>query len=136
MKTDIWGTVNLPSPGIEFHDVVRHRMPFPPFQFLAEMLCIDVELLGKHMGISSELLSNAMTVGFFSVRESRRLYGLIFALQASCELFEGDVQAAGAFLCSPLGCFNSKTPLEMLITEEGASAVIDLIGQLEHGVLT
>ncbi|SDU91051.1 putative toxin-antitoxin system antitoxin component, TIGR02293 family [Pseudomonas vancouverensis] len=128
--------MNLPSPGIEFHDVVRHRMPFPSFRFLAEMLCIDEDLLGKRMGMSSALLSNATTVGFFPLSESRRLYGLIVALQASCELFEGDVQAAGVFLRSPLRCFNSNAPLEMLITEEGASAVIDLIGQLEHGVLT
>lgn len=54
MKTDIWGAVDLPSPGIEFHNVVRRRMPFPSFQLLAEMLCIDEELLSKHMGISSE----------------------------------------------------------------------------------
>lgn len=136
MKTDIWVTVNLPSPGIELHDVVRRRMPFPSLQFLAEILCIDEEMLSKHMGISSELLSKATTVGFFSLCESRRLYGLIVALQASCELFEGDVQAARAFLLSPLRYFNSKAPLEMLVTEEGANAVIDLIGQLEHGVLT
>lgn len=136
MQADIWVTVNLPSPGVELHDVVRRRMPFPSFQFLAEMLCIDEELLGKHMGISSELLSNATAAGFFSVCESIRLYGLIVALQASCELFEGDVQAANAFLRSPLRCFKSKAPLEMLITEEGASAVIDLIGRLEHGIPT
>jgi putative toxin-antitoxin system antitoxin component (TIGR02293 family) len=136
MKIDIWVTVNLPSPSIELHDVVRRRMPFPSYQLLAEMLCIDEELLGKHMGISSELMSNAAAVGFFSLCESRRLYGLIVALQASCELFEGDVQEAKAFLRSPLRCFKSKAPMEMLITEEGASAVIDLIGRLEHGVPT
>lgn len=136
MKTDIWCSVNLPSPGIELPGVVRRRMPFPSFQLLAEMLCIDEELLGKHMGISSELLSNATVAGFFSVCESRRLYGLIVALQASCELFEGDVQAARSFLQSPLRCFSSKTPLEMLVTEVGASAVIDLIGRLEHGIPT
>lgn len=136
MKTDIWVTVNLPSPGTELHDVIRRRMPFPSFRFLAEMLCIDEDLLGKRMGISSELLSNATTVGFFSLWESRRLYGLIVALQASFELFEGDAQAARAFLRSPLRCFNSKAPLEMLITEEGTSAVIDLIGRLEHGIPT
>lgn len=136
MKTDIWGTVNLPSPGVELHDVVRCRILFLSFQLLAEMLCIDEELLSKHMGISSELLSNATAAGFFPVCESRRLYGLIVALQASCELFEGDVQAARSFLQSPLRCFNSKTPWEMLITEEGASAVIDLICRLEHGIPT
>jgi putative toxin-antitoxin system antitoxin component (TIGR02293 family) len=136
MKTDIWGTVNLPSSGIELHDVVRRRMPFSSFQSLAEMLCIDEEMLGKHMCISSELLSNARTVGFFYLCENRLLYGLIVALQTSCELFEGDVQAVMSFLQSPLCCFNSKTPLEMLVTEEGTSAVIDLIGRLEHGVPT
>lgn len=136
MKTDIWVTINLASPGGEFHDVVRRRMPFPTFRFLAEKLCLDEDLLGKCMGMFSELMSSATTIGFFPLCESRRLYGLIVALQASYELFEGDVQAAGAFLRTPLRCFNSKAPLEMLITEEGASAVIDLIGQLEHGVLT
>ncbi len=125
MKTDIWVTVNLPSPSIELHDVVRRRMPFSSFRSLAEMLCIDEEMLGKRKGISSELLSNTTTEGFFSLCESKRLYGLIVALQASW-----------AFLRSPLRCFNSKAPLEMLTTEEGACAVIDLIGQLEHGVIS
>lgn len=136
MKIDIWGAVNSPLSGIELRDVVLRGMPFSSFQSLAEMLCIDEEMLGKLIGISSELLLNATTVGFFSLCESRRLYGLVVALQASCELFEGDVQAARDFLRSPLRCFNSKAPLEMLNTEEGASTVIDLIGQLEHGVLT
>lgn len=136
MKIDIWSTVNLPLSGIELRDVVLRGMPFSSFQSLAEMLCIDEEMLGKHIGISSELLSNATTEGFFSLCESRRLYGLVVALQASCELFEGDVQAAMSFLQSPMRCFNSKTPLEMLVTEEGTSAVIDLIGRLEHGIPT
>lgn len=123
MQTDIWVTVNLASPSVERHNVVQRCMPFPSFQLLAEILCIDEELLSKHMGISSELLSNATAAGVFPVCESRRLYGLIVALQASCELFEGDVQAARSFLRSPLRCFNSKTPWEVLIAEEGASAV-------------
>lgn len=74
LNTDIWVTANLPSPGIGLHDVVRRRMPFPSFQFLAEMLCIDEELLGKHMRISSELLSNPKTVGFFCARADVCMY--------------------------------------------------------------
>ncbi|WP_202368183.1 antitoxin Xre/MbcA/ParS toxin-binding domain-containing protein [Pseudomonas sp. MWU318] len=136
MKTDMWVTVNLPSPGIELHDVVRRRMPFTLFQSLAEMWGMAEGILSEHMAISYERLSKAMTAGFFSVWESRRLYGLIVALQACCELFEGDVQAAMSFLQSPLRCFDSKTPLETLVTEEGRSAVIDLIGRLEHGIPT
>lgn len=65
MNTDIWVIVNRPSPGIELQDVVRRRMPFSSFQSLVGMLGMDEGMLGKHMGISSEILSNATTVGFF-----------------------------------------------------------------------
>lgn len=97
---------------------------------------MDEGMLGKHMGHFIRNLVECYDCRFFSMCESRRLYGLIVALQASCELFEGDVQAARSFLCLPLRCFNSKSPLEMLITQEGTSAVIDLIGRLEHGIPT
>lgn len=48
-KTDIWATVNLPSLGIELHDVVRRRILFFFFSFflfpsLSEMLCVDEEM--------------------------------------------------------------------------------------------
>lgn len=43
MQTDLWDTVNSPSPGIELYAIVRLIMPSPSFQSLAEMLSIDEE---------------------------------------------------------------------------------------------
>lgn len=66
--------------------------------------------------------------------ESRNLAALIRVLYAAYGLFEGDVQAVRLFLTSPARSLNSKTPLEVLSLEEGAIAVIDLIGRIENGI--
>lgn len=111
-------------------------MHYAPFQSLAIMLGVDEETFGGDLRISPELISKRAKTGFFSLRESKRLYALIAVVQASCDLFEGDVQAAATFLRSPSRGFNSKSPLEMLLTGGNSSAVIDLIGRLEHGIPT
>ena len=111
-------------------------MLYAPFQSLANILGVDEETLGGGLWISPELLSKRAKTELFSLRESKRLYALIAVVQASCDLFEGDVQAAATFLRSSSWAFNSKSPLEMLLTGGNSSAVIDLIGRLEHGIPT
>ncbi|WP_150658062.1 antitoxin Xre/MbcA/ParS toxin-binding domain-containing protein [Pseudomonas fluorescens] len=136
MKPDIWVSPHSPSADIEPHDSARGQMPFSSFHHLADMLRMDDETLGMCIKIPPEKLSRRAKTGLFSLRESQCIYALITAVDASCELFEGDVQAAATFLRSPARHFNSKTPLEMLITGGDSSAVIDLIGRLEHGIPT
>ena len=134
MKTDIWIALRLPLPGTEFHNSIRHKMPYASFDRLADTLFIDGESLGRCLGISPKTLLNGAKTGHFSSRESERLYTLIAVLQASCQLFEGDVQTASRFLISPLRGLNSRAPLEVLRTMGGAGDVVDLIGRLENGI--
>lgn len=134
MKTDIWATLHLPSPGIELHDSIRRKMPYASFDLLAGALFMDGEALGRCLGIAPKTLLNGAKTGHLSSRESERLYALIVVLKASCELFEGDVQAACRFLISPLRGLNSKTLLGMLRKGSEDSAVIELIGRLENGI--
>ncbi|MHC8378493.1 antitoxin Xre/MbcA/ParS toxin-binding domain-containing protein [Pseudomonas sp. MDT1-16] len=135
MRTDIWAALHVSSPGSELHDLPRRQISHSSFQALADLLCLDEETLGMYLGISAETLMKRAKKGFFSVRESTRLDSLIGVVQSSAELFEGDVQAAAAFLRSPSRAFNSKAPLEMLDAGGDAGAVIDLIGRLEHGIV-
>lgn len=136
MRTDIWAALHVSSPGSEVHDFARRQIPLSSFQPLADMLCMDEETLGMYLGISAETLVKRAKTGLFSLRESKRLYALIALLQAASELFGGDTQAAATFLRSPSRSFNSRAPSEMLDARGDASAVIDLIGRLEHGVIT
>lgn len=135
MRTDIWAAVRVSLPGNELHDFPRRQISYSSFQALADLLCVDEKTLGMYLGISAETLVKRAKTGLFSVRESTRLDALITVVQSSVELFEGDVEAAATFLRSPSRAFNSKAPLEMLDAGGDASAVIDLIGRLEHGIV-
>ncbi|KAB0483855.1 putative toxin-antitoxin system antitoxin component, TIGR02293 family [Pseudomonas reinekei] len=126
--------LNLPSADALDHDFVGHCLPLSLFEQVAEVLSLDGKILGKYLAIPTCTLSRTAGAGHLSVSESRKLAALIRMLYAACSLFEGDVQASRVFLTSPARSLNSKTPLETLSTEEGAIAVTDLIGRLEHGI--
>lgn len=136
MRTDILAALGLPSPGTQHHDLACRRMHYASFQSLADILDVDEETLGRGLRISPELLSRRAKARLFSLRESKRFHALIVVVQASCDLFEGDIQAAVTVLRSPSPGFNSKAPLEMLDARGHTGAVIDLIGRLEHCVVT
>lgn len=51
-------------------------------------------------------------------------------------MFEGDKNAAVAWLKRPAKALGGSTPLDYLDTAAGAEAVHDLITRLEHGVIT
>ena len=53
-----------------------------------------------------------------------------------CTLFEGDNAAALRWLTAPRKALEGKTPLAYARTELGAREVEDLIGRLEHGVIS
>lgn len=55
-------------------------------------------------------------------------------IDASIELFCGDVNSAMRFLYQPALALGGKTPISMLDTPAGVQAVLHLIGKLEHGV--
>ena len=126
--------LNLPLPDAMDHDFVEHCLPFSLFEQVAEVLSLGSEILGKYLAIPARTLSRTAVAGHLSVSESRKLAALISMLYAAYGLFEGDVQAVRLFLTSPARSLNSKTPLEVLSTEEGAIAVTDLIGRLESGI--
>ncbi|RAI70845.1 toxin-antitoxin system, antitoxin component [Pseudomonas fluorescens] len=69
-----------------------------------------------------------------STVESDQIYALVTLLNAAIELFEGDPFAVRQWMKSPARGLNSRAPLDMMATRLETQAVIDVIGQLEHGV--
>ena len=66
--------------------------------------------------------------------ESDRLLRFSRLFGKTLELFEGDVDAARAWLSSPLAALGGARPIELAQTEPGTGDVDDLIGRLEHGI--
>ena len=79
-------------------------------------------------------LARRKVVGKLSPEESERLLRLSNIFEKAVGLFEGNVEAAVAWLRSPKRALGYKAPLTYLRTEIGARQVEDLIGSLEHGV--
>jgi putative toxin-antitoxin system antitoxin component (TIGR02293 family) len=56
-------------------------------------------------------------------------------MEAAESLFEGDRGKALEWLNKPARALGGNPPATFLTTAVGAQAVIDLIGQIEHGVV-
>ncbi|MCF5860067.1 antitoxin Xre/MbcA/ParS toxin-binding domain-containing protein [Aeromonas veronii] len=71
-----------------------------------------------------------------SAKQSVRLYIFVRIFDAALRLFNGDVSSAIQWLKSPSRALGDESPIQMLSTPPGAEAVMDLIGQIEHGVIS
>ena len=88
------------------------------------------------VGIPERTLARRKSKGKFTPEESERLLRLGTVFEQAVELFEGDNAAALRWLTAPRKALEGKTPLAYARTELGAREVEDLIGRLEHGVIS
>jgi putative toxin-antitoxin system antitoxin component (TIGR02293 family) len=88
------------------------------------------------VGIPERTLARRRSKGKFTPEESERLLRLGTVFEQAVELFEGDNAAALRWLTAPRKALEGKTPLAYARTELGAREVEDLIGRLEHGVVS
>ena len=72
----------------------------------------------------------------FSPDQSGRIYMLIRVLSAASTLLRDDPARLVQWLETPAKALGGRKPAEMTTTVAGAEAVLNLIGQLEHGVIT
>lgn len=126
----------LPSRGSKLHECIRNGLPFTFLEQLSIKAGIEMRVLSLGLGMSRSTLARREKSGRFTCAESDRLYSLTTVLDAAYELLEGDVLAVRNWMISPARGLARKAPLQMLRTRVETQAVLDLIGRLEHGVLT
>ena len=62
------------------------------------------------------------------------MYGVVLALDAALSLQENDAVMALSWLHRPAWSLGGVAPADLLTTPMGVQAVVDLVGQVEHGV--
>ena len=105
-----------------------------------------LERLRSNVGLSREALADLVQIkprtldrrkgGRLRPEESDRLLRAARVFGGTIALFEGDADAARAWLSSPQRALGGAVPLEMARTEVGAREVESLVGRLEHGVFS
>ncbi len=117
-------------------EAIRQGFPVTVVDRLAKELEIPLQRLLRIIALPSATLARRRAKKRLSPQESDRLYRVVAAWAAALRLFEGDADAARRWLNEPARALGGRTPLENLDTEAGADEVRDLIGRLEHGVVT
>ena len=95
---------------------------------------LPVTEIASLIEVPQRTLARRRVVGRLSSEESERLLRLSRIFEKAVALFEGNVDAAIAWLKEPKRALGDKSPLTYSRTELGARQVEDLIGGLEHGV--
>lgn len=69
-----------------------------------------------------------------STRSGEILYHLVEVLDALLELYDGHIEGALQWLTSPNLTIASERPVDLLVTEPGCRAVLQVIHSIEHGL--
>lgn len=102
---------------------------------LAELLGLDAKTICLVAGIDRTTFARkAKVTALLSPDQSARIYWFAKVLDAATSLHEGDKAKALAWLQRPAWGLGGQKPEDLLTTATGAQAVIDLIGQIEHGI--
>jgi|HubBroStandDraft_2_1064218.scaffolds.fasta_scaffold822941_1 putative toxin-antitoxin system antitoxin component (TIGR02293 family) len=115
-------------------DAVRAGLPFRAIESFSSESGISVSEIASLIELPERTLARRKVVGRLTSEESERLLRLAKVFEQAVSLFEGNQQAAVAWLETPKRALGDKSPWTYLQTEIGAREVEDLIGQLEHGV--
>lgn len=121
---------------ISIDRLIRRGMSFTACERVMKALDMSKEDLSYVLGISQRKLSSIRKLSArLPLVASDRLYRIARILALAIEL-TGDEENARSWLKQPQYGLGERIPLELLDTQVGADEVEDLIGRIEHGVLS
>lgn len=132
----ILGLRTRTSSRLEIANSIEKGLPPSAMKRIKKALELADVQISSALGISAKTMQR--------IRRSRaslptqigdRLYRLAHIFTLASEVLE-DKKLAREWLQSPQIGFNNRTPLELMTTEAGAREVEDLLGRMEHGVVS
>ncbi len=97
---------------------------------------LSVARINDVAGITAGTYSRRLQVGRLSSGETERMLRLSRVFERAVDLYRGDVPAARQWLETPIPSLAGHRPLDLSRTEPGAREVEDLVGRIQHGVIS
>ena len=116
--------------------IVERGLPFAALEQLKAHTDLPWEALCAWVQLPMRTLTRRRAAGYLDSAESDRLVRAARLFHQLLELFEGELDAARAWLARPQRGLGGATPLAFARTETGAREVERLLGRLGDGVLT
>jgi len=115
---------------------VHRGFAYKTFERLIQNLALSQEQVSRVVDIPQRTLTRRKRDGRFLPEESDRLLRAARVFGAALSLFEGERDAATAWLQRPQPALGGAVPLDLIRTELGALEVERLTQRLEHGVFS
>jgi putative toxin-antitoxin system antitoxin component (TIGR02293 family) len=113
---------------------VRKGLAYSSFVRFQRNTSLSARAIADLIQIPTRTLTRRKGEGKLAPEESDRLVRASRIFGRAMELFEGDTDAARAWLMSAQPALGGLAPLDLARTDVGASAVESLIGRLEYGI--
>jgi putative toxin-antitoxin system antitoxin component (TIGR02293 family) len=115
--------------------LIREGLPAEAFEWLKNELGLTVGTLGDIVHISRRTANRRKKEGRLKPDESERVLRLIRIYQRAAEVL-GTREDAREWLQEENYALGEETPLQFADTEPGARRVRQLLGQIEHGIVS
>ena len=121
---------------LEAAELVQAGLPFAAVRRLQIASGLTLARIKQVTRMSEGSFNRRKKSGRLSQDESERLLRLARLFERALQLHDGDVDEAREWLSTPIPALGSARPLDLSQTEPGAREVEDLIGRIEHGVVS
>jgi putative toxin-antitoxin system antitoxin component (TIGR02293 family) len=131
----IFTSLGIPSDPLGTHLWIVAGVAPDILHQLAKWMQSDMGSICRLTGISRSTIARKLKTGApLSTSQGARVYGVVQALDAVLSLYEHDTTRAISWLSRPAWGLGGIAPAEILATQMGVLAVVDLVGRIEHGV--
>ncbi|MFQ2824094.1 antitoxin Xre/MbcA/ParS toxin-binding domain-containing protein [Aeromonas allosaccharophila] len=128
-------TLNIPQDPLSAHLWIIAGVAPSIIHRLAELMSTDAGLICRLAGISRSTVARKLRIGAtLSISQGARVYGVVQALDAALSLNKNDTAKALSWLNRPAWGLGGVAPAELLTTQMGVQAVVNLVGRIQHGV--
>lgn len=122
--------------GVDFDQLIRKGFNISAGNHMKDLLHLTDNEFAEVLGISTRSLSRMRRAGGrLSPVSSDRLFRVARIFALAKDVLEGESEAI-EWLRRPQAGLGGRPPLDLLGTDAGAREVEDLLGRIEHGVLS
>jgi putative toxin-antitoxin system antitoxin component (TIGR02293 family) len=118
------------------HEAIQTGLPYSVSDRIAKVFSMEKAEIAATLHLTPATLSRSSQSKRFKAEEGEKFFRLTQLITEATKLFEGDEAKAIAWLKRPVKGLESKRSIDMAATCAESKEVLDLIGRLEHGVIT
>ena len=119
----------------ELRERIKRGLPYRSLESVRERLRLSVPEAATVLHMPARTLARRRQARRLDRDESDRLYRIARVAAQAFAVFGGEDKAA-AWLGRPNRALNGEVPIQLLDTDVGARQVEDILGRIEHGVVS